>query len=113
MMILTYTSGQKHNDSAFENRLENKRTKILVSIFDKYTVLNNDIHIENIFTFNNGSHYNHDPADYNFVFYSGLNCYYKDSLCYKDSEYLKYVYNICLLLRSIKSETINMIHHMK
>ena len=81
MMILTYTFGQKHIDSAFENQLENKHTKILVSIFDKYTVLNNDIHIENIFTFNNGSHYNNDPTQDQFIFF-------------------------CLFIRSLISKTI-------
>ena len=93
MILLTYTFGKQHIYSSFKNELENTHTQILVSIFNNYTVLNNDIDIENIFTFSNDS-YN------KYVFYN-----YKKSIFCKNSEYLKYLYNIRLLIRSIISET--------
>ena len=71
-----YTFGKQHIYNAFKNELENTHTKILVSVFNNYTVLNNDTDIENIFTFSNGS-YNE------YVFYN-----YKESIFYKNSEYL-------------------------
>ena len=94
--ILTYTFGKQHIYSAFKNELENTHTKILVSTFNNYTVLNNDTDIENIFTFYNGSYNN------NYVFYN-----YKDSIFCKNSDYLKYLYNIRFLIKSITSETMN------
>ena len=95
--ILTYTFGKQHIYSSYKNELDNYQIKILVSSFYNYVVLNNDTDIENIFTFSNGNSYNN-----NYVF-----CNYKESLFYKNSEYLKGLYNIRLLIKSITSETMN------
>ena len=95
--ILTYTFGKQHIYSAFKNELDNYQIKVLVSIFNNYTVLNNDTDIENLFTFSNGNSYNN-----NFVFYN-----YKESIFCKNSDYPKYLYNICLLIKSITSETMH------
>jgi hypothetical protein len=95
--ILTYTFGKQHIYSSYKNELDNYQIKILVSSFYNYVVLNNDTDIENIFTFSNGNSYNN-----NYVFYN-----YKESIFYKNSDYLKYLYDICLLIKSIISETMN------
>ena len=105
--ILTYTFGKQHIYSSFKNQLDNKPTKILVSIFNKYTVLNNEIDIENIFTFSNGSQYNNDQTQDKFVFYTGLKYNYKDNIFYKNSEYLTFLYDMRLLIRSITAININ------
>ena len=83
--ILTHTFGKQHIYSAFKNELDNKPTKILISIFT-YKVLNNDIDIENIFTFSNGS-------QDKFVFYN-----YNDSIFYKNNEYLTFFLYIFVYL---------------
>ena len=57
---------EKHIYSSFKNELDNNPTKILISIFNNYIVLNNDIDIENIFTFSNCS-------QNKFVFYNYKN----------------------------------------
>ena len=96
--ILTYTFGKQHIYSAFKNEFDNYQIKILVLTFNNYTILNNETDIENIFTFSNDSYKNNN----NNVYYN-----YKDSIFCKNCDYLKYLYNIRLLIKSIISETMN------
>ena len=95
--ILTYTFGKQHIYNAFKNEFDNYQIKILVSSFNNYTILNNETDIENIFTFSNESYNNNNNVFYN----------YKDSIFCKNSDYLKDLYNIRLLIKSITSETMN------
>ena len=46
-----YTFGKQHIYNAFKNELENTYTKILVSVFNNYTVLNNHTDVEYIYIY--------------------------------------------------------------
>ena len=47
--MLTYTFGKQHIYSSFKNEFEKTYTKIYVSVFNNYTVLNNDTDTKKVY----------------------------------------------------------------
>ena len=78
--------GDKHLYNSFFNELQNKPTKLKISQFYNYRILDDDINIEDIFIFNNNIIYN-----------------YKDSIFCKNTRELELLYNIRYLIRSVIS----------
>ena len=84
--VIFYSFGDKHLYNSFKNELQNKPTKLKISQFYNYRILDDDINIEDIFIFNNDIIYN-----------------YKDSFFYKNTRELELLYNIRYLIRSVIS----------
>ena len=84
--ILLHTLGNKHIYNSFLNELEQTPIKINRSNFYNYKVLNDDSNIENIYSFNNR-----------------IVTDYKDSIFFRNSNYLEHLYKLRFLIRSITS----------
>ena len=84
--ILLHTLGNKHIYNSFLNELEQTPIKINRSNFFDYTVLDDDSNIENIYSFNNR-----------------IVTDYKNSIFFKNSNYLEHLYKLRFLIRSITS----------
>ena len=84
--VVFYSFGDKHLYTSFKNDLQDKPTKIKISSFYNYHVLDDDINIEDIFIFNNDSIHN-----------------YKDSIFYTNIRELELLYNIRYLIKSVIS----------
>ena len=84
--VVFYSFGDKHLYTSFKNEFEDKTTKIKISIFYNYRILDDDINIEDIFIFNNDIIYN-----------------YNDSIFYKNIRELELLYNIRYLIKSVIS----------
>ena len=88
--VLFYSFGETHVYNSFFNELQNKPTKLKISQFYNYRILDDDINIEDIFIFNNDIIYN-----------------YKDSFFYQKKNELELLYNIRYLIKSIISSQMN------
>ena len=84
--ILLHTLGNKHIYNSFLNELEQTTIKFNRTNFFNYTVLNDDCNIENIYCFNNR-----------------IVTDYKDSIFFRNSNYLEHLYKLHFLIRSITS----------